>query len=159
MALSYPLINGTRYDFSSVEIITPLGIISAVKELSYTDSLEPGEVRGTRAQVIGRTRGKYSAEGSITIYKSEFDNLILALSPVASVIGFMEVAFNIVVNFSETFERTRTNILLGARIKKTETQGSEGEEPIAVKCDLGLLGIDYTGLGSFAVGTKNWLKP
>src|SRR5574343_810760 len=121
MALSYPLVNGLPYDFSSVEIITPIGIVNAIKEITYSDTLAPGKVRGTRAQVIGRTRGKYDAEGSLSIYKAEWEDLIAKLAPISGLVGFMEVTFPIVVNFSEFFEPRRPNVLHGCRITKAAT--------------------------------------
>ena len=78
--ISYPLINGVRYDFSSVELNFN-GLIqrAGIKALSYKHSLTPGELRGNRPQLVGRTRGKYEASASFEMFKLEYQSFIAAI--------------------------------------------------------------------------------
>jgi len=135
----YPLINGTRYDFSSVEITIEAVLFNGVKEISYSDGLEPGELRGNHAQLIGRTRGKYSAEGSITFFKEEFQQFIAALA--FKGLGSMEASWNASVVYSEIGGAPLMDQLFGCRIKKAEDSGSEGGDALAVKCDLHIMQV------------------
>lgn len=136
-AILYPLINGVRYDWSSVDIKIDGLIYGGVKEISYSNSLEPGKLRGNKAQFIGRTRGEYSAEASITLYRLEYHALIEALWAKG---GYMEVSFNIFASYSEAPPApVITDHLLGCRIKKDDFSGSEGGDPQAVKLDLDLM--------------------
>lgn len=142
--IQYPLINGNRFDFSSVEVVIDSVLFGGVKEVTYSDSLEPGELRGNRAQLIGRTRGKYGAEGSLTLFKSEFQQMIALLG--GQGIGYMEASFTVVVAHSEPGSDVVTDTLIGCRIKKAEDQKQEGGEPLTVKCDLHIMRIDRNGV-------------
>lgn len=156
--IPYPFINGIRYDWSSVEIDI-LGPLACVKEMSYSHSLSPGIVRGTRAQPLGRTRGKYEPEGSITLYKNEYVDLItkLSIAGASAQMGYFEVSFNITVQYSEAYSDVITDKVIGCRIKKSENSGSEGEEPLVVKCDLSVMAIIEKGMSP--IGIKNFLQP
>lgn len=137
----YPLINGLRFDYSSVEIAVGSATIVGVSELSYSSKLEPGKVRGTSAQVNGRTRGQYEAEGSMTLFKQEADELLALLGP-----GFMEVAFPVTVHYAESGQPLITDRLIGARIKSMENSHKEGSDALTVKFDLDLIAIVHNGL-------------
>ncbi len=140
----YPLINGVRFDFSSVELNFDGTRFSGVKEISYKDGLEPGEVRGNRAQLIGRTRGTYSAEGSLTLFKSEFQQLISQIA--IKGVGWAEASFDAVIIYSEASSPLIKDVLLGCRLKTAEDSGGEGGEPLVTKCDLHILAIKRNGV-------------
>ena len=74
------LINGKTFDFSSIEITIGALSYTNVTEITYSDSLEPGILRGTSAKKKGRTRGEYNAEGSITVYKADLASILAELA-------------------------------------------------------------------------------
>jgi hypothetical protein len=144
MALpDYPLINGLRHDWSSIQLvinetIKPIG----VKELSYKHSLEPGEVRGTHPQVLGHTLGTYSAEGSFTLYLEEYKEMIAQFGE-----GFLATVFNLTINYSpKKGDPVITDKLIGCRIKAADKSYSQGNEPLAVKCDLFVMLLIENGI-------------
>ena len=141
--IAYPLINGHRYDWSSAEINVDGQLFNGITELTYSHSLEPGELSGNRAQVIGRTRGKYRAEGSVTFAKLEYHELTRKLGP-----GYMERSFDITVHYQASSDATDivTDLLRGCRIKKAENSHSEGEEPLVVACDLSIMYLIENGI-------------
>lgn len=142
VAISYPLVNGIRYDWSSV-LFDINGIkFQGFKSVDYSASLTPGKIRGNRAQVVGRTRGSYDATGSAEVWKADFLNVLAVLGD-----GFMETSFNITASYSEvtTPNLIITDQLVGCRIVKHSDQGSEGEEPLTVKLDLDMLYIAPNG--------------
>jgi len=166
MAISYPLINGVRFDASSFEIKVNGTTILGVKELSYGDGLEPGEVRGTSPQRLGRTRGKYDAEGSITLFKDEsvafeqslqgISGLIggaiggvigvaVSLSGLGGSSGLYESVFDIVVNISESDRPTVTDTIVGCRVKKADKNMPGSPEAAEVKYDLDVMYILHNG--------------
>lgn len=151
MTIQYPLINGNRYDWSSAEI-NVAGRLINVKEITYSQTLEPGIVRGNRAQVVGRTRGPLDAEGNMVLYKLEFQELIAALQALGASTGagFMEQSFDVVANYAEAGSPVITDTLRGCRLKKHEDTGSEGGEPLAVSCDLHIMMILPGGLPPIA---------
>ncbi|HWL89420.1 MAG TPA: hypothetical protein VNO21_26630 [Polyangiaceae bacterium] len=141
MPVRYPLINGVRYDFSSIETnIAGLSTLG-VAELTYSDNLEPGELFGTHAQRLGRTRGQYKAEGSITLYRAEGDDLIVRLGN-----GFLEVVFDIYAFYAEADQPLVTDSLIGCRIKKPDVSNSAGSDPLKIKFDLDLMYILHNGI-------------
>jgi hypothetical protein len=142
MAIDYPGVNGNRYSWASVEILLPKGKrFRGIKALSAKDNLEPGEIRGTAAQLLGRTRGDYKAEASIELWKREADELIAAFGD-----GFLEYEFDITANFADRNQPISTIKVLGCRIKGKDESYSMSTEGLAVKFDLSVMGILTNGL-------------
>ena len=140
MSVPYPLVNGTRFDFSSIETDVNGVVNKGYKEISYSHKLEPGQVKGNSPQVLGRTTGEYSAEGSLTMFLSEWDELKRSLSP-----GYMTTVFTISVAYNDDGEPLQVDNLLGCRIKNVEKQHSQGGDPLAMKIDLDILYIRENG--------------
>src|SRR5688572_25532626 len=135
-ALQYPLVNGHRYDFTSVEFDFD-GYKPIVKSISYKHTLDPGIVRGNKAQVIGTTRGKYDAEGSIEMYRLEWDGLTTELMKQG--VGFLEARFNITVAYSERNSAVMVDRLVGVRLKSPDHNPTEGNDALVVKCDMHIM--------------------
>lgn len=148
MPIQYPLINGTRHEWSSIEIkldgITYVGVSS----INYSDKLEPQKVRGTHPKPIGRTRGEYDAEGSIELYIAEAAVFRKALADKVGGNGYKEVAFDIVVQYGESEFDTITDTVVGARIKTDAGGGAKGPDPLATKWDLDVMNILWNGIDS-----------
>jgi len=131
MTVPNPLINGHRYSFASIEANINGIIIRGFSEITYSQALEPGEVRGTGPQLQGLTRGDLKAEGSLGLYEEDDTELIGALGE-----GFLEQYFPIVVNFSETILGVRTDTIVGARLKNGARSFQKGTEGLVVKRDI-----------------------
>jgi hypothetical protein len=155
LSLAYPLINGMRHDYSSVEFNINGVRFNGVKSISYRHSLDPGVLRGNRAGIIGRTRGIYNAEGSIELYRQEYETLIttLVLNPL---VGYFESQFDIVVSYSETFTALLTDKLIGCRLKSSENSHAEGNDPLSVSCDLSIMYLSENG--KFPVSPSQLVK-
>jgi hypothetical protein len=138
---SYPLINGKRYDHSSVTIKVKGKDYIGIKSINYSDSLEPGKLRGTSAQKLGRTRGEYDGEASFEMYTEEASELLSDIGD-----GFMEVEFDIVVGYADEGQPTITDNIVGCRIKKQEASSSEGSDPNVRKFDLDIMYVKWNGL-------------
>jgi hypothetical protein len=136
-----PLINGFLHEFASIEAKANGQIISGFKELSYSHKKEPAKQHGSSAQPIGRTRGQYDAEGSITMYKRFAQDLTNALGP-----GYMDVAFTITVNYQpDDLQGIITDTLVGCLIKNDEDSHSEGTDALVTKYDLDIMYIKKGG--------------
>lgn len=144
------VINGNVYDYSSCTI-TINGIpYQGVTEISYSDSLEPGELRGTGAYMRGRTRGEYKAEGSFTMGKKDFEPVKLALKRSLSG-GFAETAFLITVVYQETGDSdVITDLIEGCRIIKQENSHGGNSDALVTKIDLSVYRIRWNGLYAVA---------
>jgi hypothetical protein len=147
--IPYPLISGNRFDWSCVTLTVDGLPYTGVKSISYRQSLSPGEVRGTRAQVTGRTRGQYTAEGSIELYKEDYQALILALSA-AGTRGYMEHAFTTVVQYSSGVLGVVTDTLTGCRLTSDEDSPSESGDALTISSDLSIMYLLRNGLSALS---------
>ncbi len=135
---TYPLIDGHKHDFSSVEIqgSTDEGapfILTAVSELTYNQALTPGVVRGTKSQPLAFTQGKLDpGEGSVSLPLEDAQELRVSLGN-----GYMAKQFKIVANYAADGSPTITDELIGVRITDEETTGSgDSEDSIMVTFSL-----------------------
>lgn len=145
MGLSFPKINGHQFSHSSVEIHisskTSTTILSQFSEFKYSHSLEPGIVKGQRAEAFGRTRGEYTAEGSLTSIMAIYQELIKGLGS-----GYMEKSFDITATWTEEGADQVTVKAFGCRLKKSDFSSSSGGDPNNVTYDLSIMRIEESGL-------------
>lgn len=145
------LINGKVYDFSSIEAVAGPQTFTNLQEVSYSDSLEPGILRGTSAKKKGRTRGEYDAEGTISIYKGDLATLLQTLSALG-LGGYMEAEFDINVTYSEGLDNVVTDTLIGCRITDIEDSHSQGSDALTVSLTLDVMEISRNGLSATSGG-------
>lgn len=151
MGLIAQLINGIRYDYSSIEISINGITYSAVQEISYQHSLEPGILRGTRAGKLGRTRGQYDATGSLVMYKSDYQQLITLLQATNPLTGYMEKSFLVTVIYEEIGSgELITDILQGCRITSSENSHSQGSDALQVTSQMDIMNLLENGIPAIA---------
>jgi hypothetical protein len=143
MPQSYPNVNGHKHSWASIEIQVGTKKIRGCKAVSYKNTMEPGEVRGTGVQVLGRTRGDLKSEGSLELFLAEYQELIDELS--ADGTGFLEKSFDITVSYSEASSPIITDKLIGCRLKGGDKGFSQGTDALSVKCDLSIMYIIENG--------------
>jgi hypothetical protein len=143
MALpKYPLVNGLRYDWSSVKIKIKGQTYIGVKAVNYKHKLTPGVVKGTTSQVIGKTLGEYEAEAGLEMYMAEWKELRKALGGD----GYMAASFDIVVQYSvRTGAPVETDEIRGVSVTEVDKSHTSGNEPLAVKLSLFVFGIIEDG--------------
>lgn len=154
MPVTYPVINGLRFDYSSIEIVVAGKRFPGFKSLNYKHNLAPGKVKGTAAQDLGRSRGVYSASGNVEVFREDSDdflNLIQALQPT---LGFMEINFDINVNYFELIQgggpAAQNDRLIGCRITEDGNSNSQGSDPLTVKFQLDVMLLMKNG--KFPIG-------
>ncbi len=156
-AIQYPLVNGRRFDYSSVRISFAGKNYIGVKEISYKMQLQPGDVYGTSAMKLGRTRGQFKPEASFSMYREEWGDFLIFLSTgppaqQAGIVtppgGFMEVPFDIYVNIYEQGQGVQlTQIppqqdkIIGCRIADVDHVYSASADALLVKCVLDVIDI------------------
>jgi len=129
---TFTVINGKAYSHSSCEIRIDGEPTPFIKDISYSDSLEPGEVRGTSAQMLSRTRGDYKAEGNLTFSsRGAAEECRERWGD-----GWMEKEIDIVVTMQEEGMSTIVDTIVKCRCKKSETGSSQGSDPNEEKWDL-----------------------
>lgn len=145
MTIDYPLVRGERHDFAAIEIEidTPAGPqrFKGFKAVNYSVALEPGQVRGTGARKLGRTKGEATEEGSLEMYLAEWDELRAALGD-----GYMRKVFDVTVTYGPDGLPATTDTLVGCRIKKVDKSHSQGSDGLVAKLDLDIMKILENGL-------------
>lgn len=138
--LPYPLIKGTRHEWSSIEIKLDSDIYVGVKEIKYSASLKGTKMRGTNPAPIGRTRGEYDCEASIVLWFAEGVQFRKKLGD-----GYMEKPFDIVVSYVEDEFDTIVDEIIGVRITKDEGGGSQSPDGLTISWDLDPMKILFNG--------------
>lgn len=111
-----PLINGRRFSYSSIEIVTstilnPLGTLIDCDAVDYEDALDIQFRRGTSRVPIGWTSGTYEASDStLQLGKSACAALLSSIGP-----GYMGINLNVLVSYSDIGEPLVVDTLI-ARI-------------------------------------------
>jgi hypothetical protein len=147
------IINGVVYDYSSITITIDGIPYQGITEISYSDTLEPGVLRGTSALMRGRTRGMYEAEASFSISLQDFVPLRETMAAKALGGGFMEFAFLISVSYREVTSPLTTDTIEGCRIKHVENSHSAGNsDGLVTKVDLSVYRIGWGGKYGTGVG-------
>ena len=143
MLPQYPLINGLRYDWSSIKIkfkgVTYLG----VKAVNYKHKRTPGVVEGTTSQVIGITLGKYEAEAGMEMYMAEWKELRKALGGdgyMATMVDVVTIQYSVLPGSPVETDELRCVSFI--EVDKSHTSGSD---PLAVKLALFVFGIIEDG--------------
>jgi hypothetical protein len=140
MATKFPLVNGFRFSFASIELNIKGKRIPVFKSINYSTDKTPGEVRGNHAQLVGRTRGDLKDTCSLELYEEEFADVLAALGN-----GFMDQAFDIVVSYAEEGQKTITDKIFGCLFQKIDKSHTQGVDGLIVKCDMHVMRIDLGG--------------
>lgn len=139
--MDYPLVNGHRMSFSSIEVSIDGKAYWGFTAVNYTDTLEGGLVRGVHPQPLGRTRGEYSCEASLTSLLEESRDFVKALGD-----GFMEKVFDVVVVYSEDGNGTHQDEIQGCRVQSIAHAHASGTDGLTVDITLMPLRIIRDGL-------------
>lgn len=146
---NYPLTEGYKHDFSSVEVNIAGRIFTAISELEYGQARTPGEVKGTRSEVLALTRGSLSAgEGSFSMPIEDAAELRELLCD-GGTDGYGEAFFILTAVHTATGSATITDKLFSCTLTDDRFSGSAGsEDPTMDKLSF-----------KYLRGTRNGLSP
>lgn len=146
-----PLVNGNRHDFSSVAVSLRGRTYNAFKSINYKYTHERGKVRvnGWPAP-IGKTRGEYTAEGSLEMLRDEYQDFVdFLMQGQPRFTGIGDIDFQIDVRFVTVGSpRVFQDTLYGTSLKTGDFANQQGSDPSMVKCDLDILYLDINGMKS-----------
>lgn len=147
-AISYPLTNGTRHSWASVEAKVA-GQIFYVTAVNYSRKRNRTIVRANHPDPIAKTKGSNDYSADIEMLLSEYNALQAALIAQASQAGlnggYGDVFFSVVVQYSENGLDTVTDTILGCTMDSTDASNAEGTDPSKRKFDLAPLKILFAG--------------
>jgi hypothetical protein len=145
--LPTPFVNGNRYDYSAVQVqIDGMPILGQeITAITYKHTLKPEGIYGSSPVKIGRTRGRYEADGTLEINKEAYGTLISLLAQDPS-LGYMEKSFTITVSYQDTGGPLITDTLIGCRLTEDEDSHKSGPEGLTVRCTLDIMTIERDGI-------------
>lgn len=113
--------------------------VEGITSLSYTDSETKENVYGAGKYPIGRSRGNYEPEASITLYKEEADAL-----REASPVRLQEIApFDIIVQYVDNNGLIKKDILRNCEFTNDGVEVEQSDGSITTEYTLILSHIDW----------------
>lgn len=147
---SLPLVNNRVYDFSSIELILPSGPIKSFTEITYSDTVDHGEFRGSAPHVLAHTNGEYAAEASITMEKQQHVLFMAALKllsiPLGGQIHAVQFPITVIYSGAGASMPLVTDKLIDCAYGGSESGGSQGNEALMVTVPIALRGIIWNGV-------------
>jgi len=145
------LINGNRFDFSSVAIKLNGKRYTGIQAIDYTPECIPGIVYGqSTAYPIGRTRGQLKMEtANLEILREDFGDLSQDLLTVLGG-GLFEMNFIVTVTISESLSPAsgiaQVDTLVGVRFSRYSMTAKQGPDPLAIKLDFTFMNMLVNGV-------------
>ena len=129
-------VNGIAYDWESVTIEMPHGVAIGIEEINYNDSREIEEIYGKGSKVRQYGRKNYSASGSMTLTRDEFE----AFRKAADGSAYKAKPFPIVSSYANDDMETVTDTLPDVKITKQDTSAKQDDASTGkVKLDFKIL--------------------
>jgi hypothetical protein len=146
MGLAVPIINGRRYDHTSIRLnVNGFPILGqAIKSIGYRESKKPGIVRGFSSLPLGKTRGDYEGSGDIEIPKEEFGSFIDFITQ-GGAVGYLDATFEVALGYAELNAPTTTDELNGCQITDIDESHASGNDGLTVRCSLYIQAIIRNG--------------
>lgn len=159
LPLLYPLVNGVRHSWASVEV--KLGnFIFYVVGINYSRERERTMVMVNHPDPVGKTRGRNKYEGDCEMLLAEFNlfqTQLVLLSAVGLSGGYGDVPFDVVISYTENGLDTVTDVLKGCTLDSTSAANAESNEPTKRKFKLNPLKILIGGVDD--LGTLPLVAP
>lgn len=130
-SLAYPLVNGCRHSFSSVELNLAGLIFVGFTAINYTRTRSRTMVYGPHPDPIGKTRGKNEYKADCELYFAEFNLFKSTLGP-----GYGDIPFSVQVTYTENGFDTIIDTILGCTLDSTEASNAEGTDPTKRKFEM-----------------------
>jgi hypothetical protein len=135
----FPLINGVRHDFSSIELRIAGQILVGFKSINYKRTRTRTMVEGNSPDPIGKTLGTNAYSCDAEIWLAEWNYLQSLLQAQAAANGasngngYGDVFFKIVVSYTALGFDTITDSILGCTLDELDASQSKSADPIARK--------------------------
>jgi hypothetical protein len=153
VAIPYPLINGTRHDFSSIELKLGRAIFVGFRSINYKRTRSRTKVRGNHPDPIAKTQGSNEYTCDFEVYLAEWKALkdeIKTLAaqqgiPSGSIpgSGYGDALFQIVVTYGSPLFDVQTDTIYGATLDEVDASQSRSDDPLIRKVNCDPLKIIY----------------
>lgn len=143
--IAYPLINGVRHSFASVELKLNGQIFIGFKSINYSRTRSRSLVRGNSPDPLGKTLGENEYSCDAEIYLAEW-NLFQSLLGA----GYGDVFFQVLATYSANGFDTIQDVINGCTVDSTEASQSQGPDALVRKFDMKPLKILFNGIDDLA---------
>lgn len=143
--IQYPLVNGVRHSFASIELKLNSQIFVGFKSINYTRTRNRSLVRGNSPDPLGKTMGENEYSADCELYVAEWNLFQELLGP-----GYGDVFFQVLVTYSANGFDTIQDVINGCTMDSTEASNSQGPDPTIRKFDLKPLKILFNGIDDLA---------
>lgn len=134
-------INGIAYDWESIEITGPSGLLLGAQSVDYKDSAKTENVYGKGRVALGRSRGNYEASGTLEMLKADADKLTSSLGG-----DFLGTAdFTVTASYANDGGTAATDTLQQCVVTGQGVTASQGDSAVKVKLDLSIKKILWNG--------------
>lgn len=128
-----PLVNGTSYSWSQIELNLFNTPVAGVTKISYSENQEMQDNFGAGNRPVSRGYGKIEAEGKISLEMAE----VVALQNAVGSGRLQDIPeFDIIVSYLPEGGIIQTETLHNCRFKKNSRDVSQGDMKIEVELDL-----------------------
>lgn len=159
--LSYPLVNGYRKSFVSIEARFETNVASlsvaglnigaslslsllGFKNITMKRKRTRGLARGFHPNPLGKTKGSNAFECTLEMYIDEFNSLQAQLAAVNPNYG--DVFFQFSRTYTENGTDTITDTAIGCTMDQTDGDDQQNDDPTTRKIELAPLNILFGGL-------------
>lgn len=145
--LTYPLINGRRWDFSSISFVANGAPLPGIVSVDFSQELKGAEIYANSPQKLGTTRGQLKSTASADMLAEEYENFIFALCALNGTpgSGFMEVRFDVLIQKQDGQGLTQGPLYAdrwrGAKLDKVSKGYKSGPEGLLTKLDFDVMYI------------------
>lgn len=150
--ISYPLVNGVRHDWASIELHIAGQIVIGRKAINYSRKRTRAYAEGASPDPLGKTLGRNVYASDIELYLAEFNQVQDLLSQQAAALGgangagYGDVPFSVVVMYSSRGFDQITDTILGCTMDSTEVAHGVSPDALSRKFELFPLKILFNGL-------------
>jgi hypothetical protein len=126
------MINGFTYDFESIKLQLPTGLVLGAESVEYGDEKSDEVITGTNNMPLGIGRGEYKGTCKLELQRFEYDKLILYAGGSA---GFYNMPpIPIIVSYGESGQAPVTDALK-VHFTKRDFKGSKGDTNLTVSIE------------------------
>ena len=137
--ISFPLVNGVRHGFSSIELKFQFNgqkVQVFCKSINYSRKRTRGLVRGNHPDPLAKTRGENEYAADCELYVAEWLLLKRTLGA-----GYGDQFFTAMVTYGENGFDTFTDQIQGCTMDGLEVTAAQGSDPLVRKFDMNPLKV------------------
>lgn len=147
--IQYPLLNGVRHSFASVEFKFNGLIFVGIASMNYSRTRSRGLIRGNHPDPMGKTIGENEYSADCELYLAEWNQFQASLGNAGK--GYGDALFTATAVHSANGFDMITDTLLGCTMDSTEASLAKGTDGLSRKLQLSPLKILFNGLDDLAV--------